>query len=179
MIWFHLQCAMISILRSRHDLHCASGMAPSPGASRWLLHDDDYYYNLVNKSTSTLHHDLDTQAVKIKRTTNGSCRLFYMTCISYNLKQHITNHITSMPLQNKVRRLYFIFAYFTWLLGLSHKNRFLPTNNNHNADQIVVSITPLSGPSVADGITLKLEKLDTHKATCTEQAARQSWDRSQ
>jgi hypothetical protein len=32
------------------------------------------------------------------------------------------------PLQNQVRRFYFSFASFTWLLGLSHKNRFLPTN---------------------------------------------------
>jgi hypothetical protein len=37
---------------------------------------------------------------------------------------HITSHA---PLQNKVRSFYFMFASFTWLLGLSHKNRFLPT----------------------------------------------------
>jgi hypothetical protein len=38
---------------------------------------------------------------------------------------HITSHA---PLQNKVTRFYFMFAIFTWLLGLSHKNHFLPTN---------------------------------------------------
>jgi hypothetical protein len=32
------------------------------------------------------------------------------------------------PLQNQVRRFYFSFASFMWFLGLSHKNRFLPTN---------------------------------------------------
>jgi len=58
---------------SRHDLHLAcsarspscSGLDAKSGRHRWLLHHDDLYYKLVNKSTTTLHHDLDTQAVKI------------------------------------------------------------------------------------------------------------------
>jgi hypothetical protein len=46
--------------------------------------------------------------------------------VPHNLPfDHIISHA---PLQNKVRRFYFMFAIFTWLLGLSHKNRFLPTN---------------------------------------------------
>jgi hypothetical protein len=32
------------------------------------------------------------------------------------------------PLENQVRHSNFSFAIFTWFLGLSHKNRFLPTN---------------------------------------------------
>jgi hypothetical protein len=32
------------------------------------------------------------------------------------------------PVQNQVRRFYFSFASFTWFLGLSHKNWFLPMN---------------------------------------------------
>ena len=46
------------------------------------------------------------------------------------IQPYLYHHITSLALlQNKVRRLYFYpFANFTWLLGLSHKNRFLPTN---------------------------------------------------
>jgi hypothetical protein len=32
------------------------------------------------------------------------------------------------PLENQVKRFYFSFASFTWFLGLSHNNQFLPTN---------------------------------------------------
>jgi hypothetical protein len=40
----------------------------------------------------------------------------------------ISHHTPS--LQNQVRRFYFSFASCTSFLGLSHKNRFLPTNIN-------------------------------------------------
>ena len=38
---------------------------------------------------------------------------------------------------------------------------FLPTNFQHNADQVVVSTTPLSGPSVANGIPTNARETDT------------------
>jgi hypothetical protein len=47
--------------------------------------------------------------------------------VSHNLPcLTISHHMP--PLQNQVRRFYFSFVSFTWFLGLSHKNRFLPTN---------------------------------------------------
>ena len=63
------------------------------------------------------------------------------------------------PLQNKVRRLYFIFCIFYVDEGLSQKE---PLSNlrtcNHNTDKIIVSITPLSGPSFEDAILAVLER---------------------
>ena len=63
------------------------------------------------------------------------------------------------PLQNKVRRLYFIFCIFYVAEGLSQKE---PPSNlqtcNHNTDKIIVSITPLSGPSFEDAILPVLER---------------------
>ena len=64
--------AMISILRSWHDLHRATGMisigppvwrqvqTPSVGCSIMTT------ITTTSKSTTTLHHDFDTQAVRIK-----------------------------------------------------------------------------------------------------------------
>ena len=42
------------------------------------------------------------------------------------------------------------FVSFTWLLGVSRNNRFYPTKTSHNTNPAIVSITPLSGPSVAN-----------------------------
>ena len=100
-----------------------------------------------------------------------------MHFIQLKITCHEPYHITC-PCKIKLDASTLSLANFTWLLGLSRKNRFLPTNFNHNADQIIVATTPLPGPSGADGISLKLEKLDTHQATYTKQAVCQSWDTS-
>src|SRR4051812_36499603 len=43
--------------------------------------------------------------------------------------------------------------------GLPRKEPILPTDKNHNVDSLVVSFHPFPGPSVANAISLMLEKL--------------------
>ena len=82
-------------------------------------------------------------------------------------------------LQNKVRRLYFYpFANFTWLLGLSHKNRSYLRTSNHNISSIIISMIPFRGPRLQIPHPLKSEKQDTRQATYTVQAVCQVWNQS-
>ena len=59
-----------------------------------------------------------------------------------------------MPLQNKVRRLYFIYCKFYVVVRAFALELFLNYKlYNHNMDPVVVSTTPLSGPSVVNAIS--------------------------
>ena len=51
-------------------------------------------------------------------------------------------------------------ACFTWLLGLFIEEPFLRTID-HNVDYTIVSITPRTGPSVANAISAKVREADT------------------
>ena len=63
---------------------------------------------------------------------------------------HIISHA---PLQNKVRRSTFIFCIFYVADGAYVEEPFLPTKYNHNADIVIVSITPHTGPSIVNAIS--------------------------
>ena len=53
-------------------------------------------------------------------------------------------------LQIKFICFYFIFCKFYMVDGVSRENCFYPTKSSHNTNSAIVSITPLSGPSVAN-----------------------------
>ena len=62
--------------------------------------------------------------------------------------------------------------------GLPRKEPILPMDKNHNVDSLVVSFHPFPGPSVANAISLMLEKLTPPKPLYTVQAVCQAWDKS-
>ena len=68
-----------------------------------------------------------------------------------------------MPLQNKVRRFYFIFCMFYVAARASAQEPFLTYENNHNSDKTIVSIPPLSGPSIANVISTIVGETDTRQ----------------
>ena len=67
-----------------------------------------------------------------------------------------------MPLQNKVRRLYFIFCMF-YVAARASRIRFFTYENSHNNDKTFVSITPLSGPTIANTISTIVGETDTRQ----------------
>jgi hypothetical protein len=73
-------------------------------------------------------------------------------------------------MQKQVRRLYFVVACFTWLMGVASKERFLPTKS-HNGDIMVANIRCKSHDYYSERKWLP-------PATCVEQATRQMRSRS-
>ena len=59
--------------------------------------------------------------------------------------------------------------------GLPRKEPILPTDKNHNVDTLVVYFRPFPGPSVANAISLMLEKQTPPKPLYTVQAVCQAW----
>ena len=68
-----------------------------------------------------------------------------------------------MPLQNKVRHLYFISCMFYVAARAFAQEPFLTYENNHNSDKTIVSITPLSGPSIVNAISTIVGDTDTRQ----------------
>ena len=91
---------------------------------------------------------------------SGAAPVLYASTPAIKIFRYIITVTISYhaPLQNKVRCLYFIFCIFYVAGGLSQKE---PLSNlrtcNYNTDKIIVSITPLSGPSAGNAILPFLE----------------------
>ena len=90
--------------------------------------------------------------------------LYYLVTESKLLYLHIDqcHIIITCPLQNKVRRLYFIYCKFYVVARAFALEPFLNYElSNHNMNPTVVSITPLSGPSVVNAISTIEWETDT------------------
>src|SRR3954466_7320683 len=92
--------------------------------------------------------------------------------IAYNI--HITSwaipYHRKHSLQKQVRRLYFVVACFTWLMGVEIYEGFLPMES-HNGDIMVAKLRCKSYDNYS-------ERNWHPPATCVEQATRQVWSRS-
>jgi hypothetical protein len=109
---------------------------------------------------------------KEKPQPYGSCRLFTINLISYNnfVTMTISHH---MPCKNKLDASKLSLQILRGF-GLPRKEPILPTDKNHNVDTLVVSFRPFPGPSVANAISLMLEKQTPPKPLYTVQAVCQA-----
>ena len=83
------------------------------------------------------------------------------------------------PCKLKFRRLYFIFCKFYVADRAFEIEPFLCLRTyNHNTNSAIVSITPLSGPSVANVFASLMLERQTPPATYMVQAICQAWNQS-
>jgi hypothetical protein len=86
------------------------------------------WYHMVSSSTHMISMErsgMISIPPPVRRQVHGTI-VVKPQLVSHNLT-YWPYHITH-PTAKKVRQIYFIFCMFTWLLGLSHKNHFLPMN---------------------------------------------------
>ena len=83
------------------------------------------------------------------------------------------------PYKLKFRRLYFIFCKFYVADRAFEIELFLCLRTyNHNTNSAIVSITPLSGPSIANVFASLMLERQTPPATYMVQAICQAWNQS-
>ena len=71
--------------------------------------------------------------------------------------------ISHCPCKIKLDAFYFIFCIFYMAARASAQEPFLTYENNHNSDKTIVSITPLSGPSIVNAISTIVGDTDTRQ----------------
>src|ERR1041385_4479591 len=79
----------------------------------------------------------------------------------------------------KLNAFYSIFCkFYVAARGFDRENRFYPAKTSHNTNSTIASITPLSGPSVANIFASLLLERQTPPATYMVQAIGQAWNQS-
>ena len=113
-----------------------------------------------------------TQALKGKTTTIWLLPVVYNK--SHFIQQFCNNdHITSHACKNKLDASKLSLQILRGF-GLPRKEPILLTDKNHNVGLLVVSFRPFPGPSVANAISLMLEKKTPPKPLYTVQAVCQA-----